>query len=98
MSDENSLPVVEGPWSRELVKEIAADIGSEIVAHIEAMYPAAIKATPTTFKLSVRNKVFNEIMAAINVNDAGQIAARWKDRKAMRRKLGAAYRKMRETS
>lgn len=98
MSDDSSLPVVEGTWSKELVKEIAEDIGSEIVAHIETMYPAAIKASPTTFKLSVRNKVFNEIMAAINVNDAGQIAARLKDRKAMRRKIGAAYRKIREAS
>ena len=98
MSDENSLLVVEGPWSKELVKDIAADIGSEIVAHIETMYPAAINATPSTFRLSVRNKVFNEIMAAISVNDAGEIAARLKDRKAMRRKIGASYRKMRGAS
>jgi len=95
MSADSTLPAIQGPWSRELVKEIAMDIGKEVVAHIEMMYPAAISATPSTFKLSVRNTVFNEIMAAIKVNDAGQIAARLKERKAMRRKLGAAYREMR---
>ncbi|MDA9396427.1 hypothetical protein WN73_38620 [Bradyrhizobium sp. CCBAU 45394] len=89
------LPETQGPWSRELVKEIAMDIGKEVVSHIEIMYPAAIAATPGTFKTSVRNAVYNQIMAAIEVNDAGEIAARLKDRKRARTKLTAAYRKMR---
>ena len=87
----------EGPWSRELVKEIAMDIGKEIAAYIEVMYPEAVKATSSTFLLSVRNGIFNEIMAAIEVNDQGQIAARIKDRKKFRRDWKAAYKKMRET-
>lgn len=95
MSNDSTSPATRGPWSRELVKEIAMDIGKEVVAHIEIMYPDAIRATPSTFKLSVRNTVFNQIMAAIEVNDADQIATRLKERKAMRRKLGASYREMR---
>ncbi len=97
MSSEN-LPETQGPWSRELVKEIATDIGKEVVAHIEIMYPAAIAATPATFKTSVRNTVYNQIMAAIEVNDAGQIAARLKERKRARTKLTAAYRQMRASN
>lgn len=86
----------QGPWSRELVKEIAMDIGKEVAAYIEVMYPNAVKATSSTFLLSVRNSIYNEIMAAIEVNDAGQITVRIKDRKNFRRKWKAAYKKIRE--
>lgn len=79
-------PRAEGPWSKELVKAIAMDIGKEIAAYIEVMYPKAVEATSSTFLLSVRNSIYNEIMAAIEVNDAGQITARIKDRKDFRRK------------
>jgi hypothetical protein len=85
----------QGSWSEELVREIAMDIGKEIVAYVEVMYPAAIKATPSTFKLSLRNSIYNQIMAAIKVNDAGQISARLKDRKRWRREWLAMYRKVR---
>jgi hypothetical protein len=85
-------------WSRELVKEIAMDIGKELVAYIEVQYPDAIKAASSTFKLSMRNKVYNEIMAAIAVNDTGQVVARLKDRKKFRRWWVAQYRKIRRGS
>jgi hypothetical protein len=81
--------------NRALVKEMAMDIGKEIVAYIEVMYPEAIKATSSTFKLSVRNSIYNEIMAAIEVTDEGAIVARLKDRKKFRREWTAAYRKIR---
>ena len=87
-----------GSWSKELVRAIAMDIGKEIVAYIEVMYPDAIKATSSTFKLSIRNSIYNEIMAAIEVNDEGQIVARLKDRKKFRREWTAAYRKIRANS
>ena len=82
-------------WSRELVSAIAMDIGKAVVHHIETMYPAAIAACPSTFKLSVRNWTHNEIMAAIEVNDEGQIVARLKRRKDDRRKIKAIYKKIR---
>src|SRR5258708_5666957 len=77
----------ESRWSRELVKLIAKDVGDAVVTHIEIMYPAAFAATPGTFPLSVRNCIFNEIMAAVEVNDVGQIAARLADRRRARRVL-----------
>src|ERR1700676_5350137 len=57
----------DGPWSKELVQAIAMDIGKDTVAYIEVMYPQAITATSSTFKLSIRNHIYNQIMAAIEV-------------------------------
>lgn len=89
-------PIVETGWSRELVKLIAKDVGEAVTTHIQLMYPSSVAAAPSTFKLSVRNCVFNEIMAAVDVSDIGRIEARLKDRQASRRKQKAAYRKLRE--
>lgn len=96
----DSLPVLpHGPADnfdpKELIRQIAMDIGKDVVHHIEIMYPAAIAACPSTFKVSVCNHVYNDIMAAIQVNDTGQIEARLKDRKEHRRKIKAIYRKIR---
>ena len=93
-----NLPAVIGP-NETLIRRIAMDIGNAVVHHIEIMYPVAIEATPkSTFRLSVRNTVYNEIMAAIQVNDAGEIEARLADRSADRRRAKAFYRKIRETA
>jgi hypothetical protein len=82
-------------WSRELIKEIAADIGTDMVAYIEVMYPEAIAATSSTFKTSVRNHIYNQVMAAIEITDADQIAAWLKDRKKHRREWLKTYREIR---
>ena len=87
----NLIP--QGPWSRELVKEIAMDIGKDTVAYVEVMYPEAIKATSSTFKISLRNHIYNQIMAAIEVNDEGKIKDRLVDRKKWRREWLAMYRR-----
>ena len=82
--------------TRALVKEIAMDIGKEVVHHIEIMYPNAIKVCSSTFKLSVRNCTYNNIMAALDVTDEGQIIARLKANKKFRRKIKAIYKRVRE--
>jgi hypothetical protein len=103
---DKQLPVPEGKEvairsnvsvndTRALVKAIAMDIGKEVVAYVEVHYPQAIEATSSTFKLSLRNCIYNEIMAAIDVSDEGQIIARLRDRKSFRRKWTAAWRKIR---
>ena len=86
------------PWSRDLIKEIAMDIGKDVVAYIEVMYPEAVKATSSTFKLSVRNCIYNQIMAAIEVTDEGKVIARLRNRKKFRREWTAMYRKIRATN
>lgn len=81
---------------RELIKEIAMDIGKEVVAHIETMYPAMFQAVAGTAKLSIRNCVHNQIMAALEVNDAEAIRARLEERKQHRRRMLKAYRDIRK--
>jgi hypothetical protein len=81
--------------SRELVKEIAMDIGKEVASHIETMYPKAVAAASSTFLLSVRNCVFNEIIAALDTIDEEAIRNRLEVRKRFRRKHRAVYRKIR---
>jgi hypothetical protein len=76
--------------TRALVKAIAMDIGKAVVHHIETMYPQAMAACPkSTFPLSVRNCVHNEIMAALEITDEGKIVARLRERKEHRRKIKA---------
>jgi len=85
-------------WSRELIKAIAADIGTDMVAYIEVMYPEAIAATSSTFKTSVRNHIYNQVMAAIEITDADQIAVWLENRKKHRREWLATYRKHRRST
>ncbi len=93
----HDLPARQETWSKELVKAIAMDIGEETVAYVEVMYPEAIKAASSTFKLSLRNHIYNEIMAAIEVNDKGKVVARLADRKSFRRWWTGVYRKVRKS-
>ena len=95
-ADNAVVEIPASSWSRELVKAIAMDIGKETVAYIEVMYPEAIAATSSTFKLSVRNHIYNQIMDAIEVNDEGQVIARLQDRKKFRRWWTGVYRKIRK--
>ena len=73
------------------MRAIAMDIGKEVVHHIETMYPNAAAMLPGSGKLSVRNTVYNEIIAAIQVTDEGLIIARLQDRKTFRRKMKKMY-------
>lgn len=82
-------------WSKELVREIAADIGKEVAHHIETMYPEAVKATSPNMLVSVRGSVINEIMAALGTMDEDAIRARLAERKATRRRSKAFYRSIR---
>jgi hypothetical protein len=97
MTDDKNIPATTS-WSRELIKEIAKDIGDAVVVHVETMYPAAVASTPSTFRTSLRNCIFNEILAAVEVNDARRVVARIRDRKRARRKTRADYRRMRTAS
>lgn len=75
-----------------LMKEVVMDIGKQVAHHIEIMYPEAVKAASSTLLLSVRNTVYNEIMAAMERNNTEQVLA---FHKAFRRKQKAAYKNIR---
>jgi hypothetical protein len=83
------------PIPTDVVKEIAMDIGKATAAYIEVMYPDAVKATSSTFLLSLRNHIYNEIMAALDVTDENDIRVRLDNRKIFRRKWKAQYKKIR---
>lgn len=68
------------------------DIGKEVAAYIERQYQKAVEATSSTFLLSVRNCVYNEIIAAIGTSDAKEIECRLKERKQARRKLRSLWK------
>ena len=93
----DKLPATVG-WSDDLIRKVAMDIGKEVAVHIETMYPDAVAYTSKTLLISVRNSIYNEIMAAIQVNDEGKIIARLEGRKTFRRRQKAAYKKIRERS
>jgi hypothetical protein len=76
---------------RELIKEIAMDIGKEVVSHIRIMHDPAFKALGPSGRLSVRNCIHNQIMAALETIDADEIRARLERRKAHRRKMHKAW-------
>jgi hypothetical protein len=73
------------------------DIGKAAVHHLEIMYPAAIAACPPNMKLSLRNCIHNEIMAALETTDADEITERLRKRKNFRRESKAAWKNIRET-
>lgn len=98
-----ALPSTEpAPLSRDIIKEIAMDVGKQVAHHIETMYPAAVAAASSTFLLSVRNTVYNEIMAAIeNTTEEAMRASIERHRQHRRtinrlRKLGDAAEAMRK--
>lgn len=81
--------------SRDLVKAMAMDVGKSLVAYIEVMYPEAIKATSSTFKLSMRNHVFNDIMSIVELHDESAIRKRLADNEAHRKEWLKQWRKIR---
>ena len=77
---------------KDALRAVAMDIGKQVAFHIESMYPDAVKAASSTFLLSVRNSVHNEIIAAIesDENFAKRIAGHDYQRRFIRklRKMG----------
>jgi hypothetical protein len=69
------------------VKEIAMEIGKDTVDYVERMYPQAIEATSTTFRLSLRNHIYNQIMGALKHTEEKKIIEWLKFRKNFRRHL-----------
>lgn len=91
----HNLPEQSDP-EMALVREIAMDIGKEVVAYVEVMYPKAIEAAPSSFKLSLRNCIYNEIIAALEGSEKGQSRERLERRKKFRRWWLAQYRGFRK--
>lgn len=85
-------PSARQPLPRELVKDVAMEIGKEIASHIETMYPAAVAATSKNMLLSVRNSVYNDIMSAVDALGTGNAEAWLSQRQAHRREMRKRWR------
>lgn len=83
------------PLGNDLIKAMAEAVGKSLAAYVEVMYPEAMKAASSTFKLSLRNHVYNDIMHVSTLHTEAEIR-KWLDSSEAHRKewLGM-YRKMR---
>lgn len=86
----DNLPAKPDP-DRALISEVAMDIGKEVVSFLRVMYPDVYAAMNSGCRLGLRNKVHNEIMAALGTTDADEIRARLERRKAERRRTHKAW-------
>lgn len=87
---------IQIPNSDDMFKAVAMDIGKEVCAYVEVMYPEAVTATSSTFLLSLRNTIYNEIVGVMQANAEGEsFQARLERRKEWRREWKAQYRKIR---
>ncbi len=71
---------------------IAMDVGKEMVAYLEVMYPDVFEVMNSGCKLSIRNHIHNDIIAALEIVGTANHLERLKERAEFRRKWVAAYR------
>lgn len=71
------------------------DIGKEMVAYLEIMYPLQFATFNGGTKLSIRNHIHNDIMAALDTVNADEIRARLDLRKKRRRESLRRWRSIR---
>lgn len=69
---KNLPAVVE--FTDELVRQIAMDVGKQVVAHIEYAYPDMCDAVAwNSARLSIRNCTHNAIMEAVKAANNGEV-------------------------
>ena len=93
MSD--NLPSIQNP-DKELVSAVALDIGKEMVAYLEVMYPDVFQVMNEGCKLSIRNHIHNDIMAFSKYSTVREFQDWITRRKIFRRKWLAQTRKNRK--
>jgi len=71
------------------------DMGKEMVAYLECMYPDVFEKMNSGCRLSIRNHIHNDFMAATEIFGAENHLERLKERAEFRHQWVAAYRKIR---
>lgn len=64
---KDNLPAVQD-LSDEMIKALVMDIAKNVVSHLKFTYRDIITNAPSTFSLSIRNGIYNQIMATIKRN------------------------------
>lgn len=80
---------------KAMISAVAMDVGKEMVAYLEVMYPDVFEHMNSGCKLSIRNHIHNDIVAAMDVGSAENHLERLKERAEFRRQWVAAYRNIR---
>lgn len=77
------------PDHEALIKKMAWEIARNVLDHHKNVYPHIFAAAPSTFEISMRNGIYNQIAYAIKCRNDAEIRAWIADseaqRKAMRR-------------
>ena len=80
---------------KALNSAIAMDVGKEMVSYLEVMYPDVFAKMNSGCRLSVRNHIHNDIIAALEIQGAANHMERLKERARFRREWLATYRNLR---
>lgn len=80
---------------KALTSAIAMDVGKEMVAYLEVMYPDVFEKMNSGCRLSIRNHIHNDIIAAMEIIGTANHLERLKDRAEFRRRWVATYRNIR---
>lgn len=95
LQELNAPSVNDGQIGDELIKAMALAVGKNLAAYVEVMYPEAMEAASSTFKTSLRNHVYNDIMHVSTLHTAAEIRAWLSRNDAYRKQWVAAHRKIR---
>lgn len=61
-------------FSETLVRQIAMDVGKQVVDHIDGMYPQMFaNVSKASASLSIRNTAYNAIMEAVKAANNGEV-------------------------
>jgi len=53
---------------KDAIKAIAMNIGKNVEMYVEWMFPEAVEAASSSFLLSIRHSIYNEVMCALESN------------------------------
>ena len=77
---------------KALATAVGMDMGKEMVAYLEVMYPDVFETMNSGCRISIRNHICNDFVSVMEIVGAENHLERLKDRADFRRKWLAAYR------
>ena len=82
------VPSTSDQIDRVLIDHVAAEIGTELLAYLERMYPKLVAAMDGgCCKIAIRNHIRNDVASAIKCRTVGEYEKWIADRRAHRREI-----------
>lgn len=60
---KNNLEII--PTHEELIRKLAWEVSKNVIDHHKNVYKSIFDAAPSTFQISIRNSIYNQIQSAI---------------------------------